>query len=158
MISMPFVNIFKSGINIENLSNHQNVLILKYLQIIQTFGLFVIPSLILSYFFYGNVKSIFNCGVRLNVTSIVVLIFIMIIAIPSLNYLIELNSHLRFPAYLKAVEKWMKDSEDSAAKITVAFLNVQTYKGLLFNIFIIGILPAFGEELIFRGILQKIFY
>jgi uncharacterized protein len=157
LISLPFINIFKAGTNLENLSDHHNVLILKFLQIIQTFGLFIIPALILSYFFYGSIKSVFNYGVKPKLISAVVLIVLMIIAIPVLNYIIGLNSHLVFPSYLKGVEKWMKDSEESASKITEAFLNVNTIKGLLFNIFIIGILPSFGEELIFRGIMQKIF-
>ena len=41
--------------------------------------------------------------------------------------------------------------------ITEAFLNVKTIPGLAFNIFMIAFLPAIGEELLFRGVIQRIF-
>ena len=55
------------------------------------------------------------------------------------------------------IEKWMKDAEESAAEITKAFLDVKTIPGLVFNVFMIAFLPAVGEELLFRGIIQRIF-
>ncbi|MDX1283818.1 MAG: CPBP family intramembrane glutamic endopeptidase, partial [Draconibacterium sp.] len=62
-----------------------------------------------------------------------------------------------FPSWLAGVENWMKEAEENAAAITEAFLNVKTIPGLAFNIFMIAFLPAIGEELLFRGVIQKIF-
>jgi len=157
LISLPFFNFFKLNIDLNDLSKHQNVMVLKYLQIIQTIGLFIIPALILSYLFNGSIKSLFDYKIKPRVVSICILLLIMITSIPVLNYLVDLNSNMVFPKILKAFEQWMRESENEAAKITEAFLKVYTTKGLLFNIFLIGILPALGEELIFRGILQRIF-
>jgi hypothetical protein len=55
------------------------------------------------------------------------------------------------------VESWMKNAEENAAELTEAFLNVKTIPGLAFNLFMIAFLPAIGEELLFRGFIQKIF-
>ena len=132
-------------------------MVLKYLQIIQTIGLFLIPSFILSYLFNGSIKSLFDYKIKPGIVSICILLLVMITSIPVINYLVDLNSNILFPKLLKPIELWMRESEDNAAKITEAFLKVYTIKGLLFNIFLIGVLPSLGEELIFRGILQRIF-
>jgi membrane protease YdiL (CAAX protease family) len=42
--------------------------------------------------------------------------------------------------------------------MTQAFLKVSTWGGLMANMFVIAILPAIGEELAFRGVLQRIFF
>ena len=154
---MPFINLFNEGLNFEDLTNPHIVLVLKYMQVIQTFGLFIIPSLILSYLFSGNAGSVFNYGINPKYKTILILVLVMIIAIPFMNLLVELNSRMKFPGFLSSVEKWMRNSEDSAARLTDAFLKAGSIKGLLLNVFIIGLMPAIGEELIFRGILQRIF-
>jgi len=55
------------------------------------------------------------------------------------------------------IETWMKNAEEQAGELTEAFLKVETVGGLLFNIFMIAFLPAIGEELLFRGVIQRIF-
>lgn len=51
----------------------------------------------------------------------------------------------------------MKSSEEQAARITEAFLIMTSPSELLFNLFMIALIPAIGEELLFRGIVQNIF-
>ena len=51
----------------------------------------------------------------------------------------------------------MQNSEDQAGKITESFLAGNTLSSLANNIILIGILPAVGEELLFRGIVQQLF-
>jgi len=49
----------------------------------------------------------------------------------------------------------MRAAETQAMQITEAFLKVEHWSALLLNIFIIGVIPAVGEELLFRGVIQK---
>jgi membrane protease YdiL (CAAX protease family) len=51
----------------------------------------------------------------------------------------------------------MSKMEDNAQALTKAFMQVNGLGGIILNVFMIAILPALGEELIFRGILQKLF-
>jgi membrane protease YdiL (CAAX protease family) len=51
----------------------------------------------------------------------------------------------------------MRQAEDQAARLTESFLKMDTPGQFFFNIFMIGLLPAVGEELVFRGVIQKIF-
>ena len=67
----------------------------------------------------------------------------------------NLNGNMQLPEILKGVEEWMRSSEDRAAELTKAFLQMDNLNDLLYNLFLIAVLPAIGEELIFRGIIQR---
>jgi hypothetical protein len=81
----------------------------------------------------------------------------MFFASPFVNFIGEMNANMNLPNWLSGVEEWMRDAEEKAAQLTTAFLNVDSYWGLLFNLFMIAFLPAIGEELLFRGVIQRIF-
>jgi len=51
----------------------------------------------------------------------------------------------------------MKNMEDAAKIMIEKFMAVESISGLMFNIFMIAVLPALGEELMFRGVIQRIF-
>jgi len=65
---------------------------------------------------------------------------------------------MHLPEVLSRVEIWMRNSEESAEKLTDAFLSSASWTGFLVNLLMIAVLAAVGEELIFRGILIKIFH
>ena len=52
----------------------------------------------------------------------------------------------------------MRQAESDAMRMTQAFLVMNTPLDLLINLFIIAVIPALGEELLFRGLIQKLVY
>jgi membrane protease YdiL (CAAX protease family) len=84
---------------------------------------------------------------------VVVLVFA---AMPMINWTGELNSHLTLPNFMSGLENWMKSSEESAKKITDAFLQMNNLTDLFVNLIIVALLAAVGEELLFRGAMQNI--
>jgi membrane protease YdiL (CAAX protease family) len=50
----------------------------------------------------------------------------------------------------------MQSSEVQIAEITEKMLNVSTLGALLFNVFLVAVVPALGEELFFRGTIQRL--
>ena len=50
---------------------------------------------------------------------------------------------------------WMISYEENAKIITQKFLIMSSFNDLLINIFVIAILPAVGEEILFRGLIQN---
>jgi membrane protease YdiL (CAAX protease family) len=78
-------------------------------------------------------------------------------AIPFMNAVTELNSALDLPVWLDAVEQKIKLMEENAARLTELFLKSETYGQLAFNLLMIAVLPALGEEFLFRGVLQRLF-
>ena len=83
-------------------------------------------------------------------------IIIWLISIPALNQLIYYNSIISMPDSLSALDKWMREMEELNGAITQRLLNTHTVGGLLSGIALIGVLTGLGEELLFRGVLQKI--
>lgn len=52
----------------------------------------------------------------------------------------------------------MREQEDLAADLTEKFLTMETFGAFLFNMLLIGIVPAVGEELLFRGSIQTLLH
>jgi len=159
LLAIPIfhINIITDTTFLTNFSNPVVVSLLKYLQIVQSIGLFIIPPLLAGYFFEKNPLS--YLGMKKNPGSIIFItvLLLMFFSIPFINWLVTINESMKLPSFLQGVEQWMKDSEEQASQLTTAFLDVHTAGGFLLNILMIVILPAVGEELLFRGLLQKLF-
>lgn len=151
-----------TGIDIMVLSDplqwdYKNPGIITYIrgmQIVQFIALFLIPSLLCGYLF--SLSSRNYLGLRTPSTSIYFLIgiLVMVLSFPLVQWLGELNQSVRFPT---GVEGWLKAREEEAEKAIHALLLRQSIKELLLNILLIAGLAAVGEELLFRGVLQRLF-
>jgi membrane protease YdiL (CAAX protease family) len=139
-----------------NLSDPKAVAIMKFIQIVSSVGTFVVPALLAAYLFDSR-PLVYLSFKKINLVSALLVILAMLAALPLINYLGDLNSKMSLPSFLSGIEKWMKESEDKAAEITKHFLEMHSISDLLFTMFMIALLPAIGEELIFRGIIQRIF-
>jgi len=67
---------------------------------------------------------------------------------------IDWNAHLQFPESMKGFGDWARETEDRATELTKYLTQFSSTGEFLFAFFVIAILPAFGEELVFRGMLQ----
>jgi membrane protease YdiL (CAAX protease family) len=86
---------------------------------------------------------------------LLVLVFaIMLCSNPVIEYLSNLNQKMVLPPFLK----WMRDSEDSAQKITQVMLQMKTIWDMLIDLLLIGLLTAIVEEFMFRGVIQTILF
>ncbi len=143
--------------NINNLNEPGNVQLMKYLQVVQSFGLFIVPPLVLAILYHGNVKTYLHLDKRAGSVSLLLVLILTLAAAPFINFIGEINMRMILPDWLSGLEHWMKNAEEQAAQLTEAFLKVEGVGGLLFNLFMIALLPAIGEELLFRGVIQRIF-
>lgn len=84
-------------------------------------------------------------------------VVVMLLAIPGINLLSAWNQQMVLPEWMSGIEQWMRMQEDAAAQLTEQFLRVDTVGGLLVNIGLMALLPAVGEELTFRGVVQGMF-
>lgn len=130
---------------------------LKIMQLIQAIGMFILPPLILAYLWSEKPLRYLRLSTKLKLSDVLIVVFLMMAAIPFINLITMLNQQLVLPEFLAPVEAWMKASELQIAEITGKMLNVHTPAELLFNILLIAVVPALGEELFFRGTIQKIF-
>jgi len=157
-IGLPVFNISLADLPavLSNYSDPHNLKFLKYLQTIQAIGLFILPAFIIGYIFHQQSIRYLRFN-PINFYSVILILFIMISALPAINFFAMLNAKMQLPAFLSELENWMRQKELSAQALTEAFLKMDNAGSLWFNIFMIGVLPAIGEELIFRGIFQRLF-
>lgn len=158
LIGAPFFgsDLFKSVNSSDGTINIQYINQFKYLQIVSQLGMFIFPAIIFSYFSYYKLFT--NLGFKkVKIPVLLISGCIIFLYLPLSNWFSLINSWLSFPESLSGLENWMKNSENEANALTEAFLATKSYSGLMVNILMIGIIPAIGEELIFRGVLQKLF-
>ncbi|MBN1986261.1 MAG: CPBP family intramembrane metalloprotease, partial [Prolixibacteraceae bacterium] len=143
--------------NANDVSDPGNIQVLKYFQVVQSLGLFIVPPLVLGWLYLGNISKYLFLNSSTTLSSVLIVLILMFVATPAINLTGEFNTRMQLPDWLGGVERWMKQTEENAARLTEAFLNVKTTAGLLFNIFMVALLPAVGEELLFRGVIQRSF-
>ena len=134
----------------------QNLNLMRYLQTLQGLGLFIIPAFFAAYLFSGKAFGYFGLQRATSAKWFWATLLLMLAAIPCINLMAALNEMIVFPKCLAGLEQRFKDFEETAQQATKLFLHVDGIGGMFINIFMIAILPALGEELIFRGLLQKI--
>lgn len=127
---------------------------LKILQISSSIGMFVVPPIILAYTEHKKPKKFFGLY-QPKAMLIVLVIAIMIASMPFMEWAAVWNQKMILPEFLKGVEHWMKEKEDAAAKVTVELLTIRKPWDFIVNLIMIAVLPAIGEELTFRGGLQR---
>jgi hypothetical protein len=145
------LNILAGKIDLENTA------LLKYLQITQSIGLFLSPPFIIKFFMYQDNPNYLKLKKIPRYTSLALVVLAIIIAIPSINFLADLNSRLELPHFLNGVQVKMQEMENNAQQMMNDFLKNTTYAGLLLNLMMIAVIPAIGEELLFRGVFQQLF-
>jgi membrane protease YdiL (CAAX protease family) len=138
-------------------NNPTAISVLKLIQTISSVGIFIVPAFVIAYLFSNQPMEYLFVHRRANMVSALLVVVILILSTPLINFIGEINSHLKFPESFAAIEKWMRDSEDKAAELTKQFLVMKNFGDVVFNIFMIALLPALGEELLFRGVIQRIF-
>jgi membrane protease YdiL (CAAX protease family) len=142
---------------LNDLSDPESIRLLKYFQVVQSIGLFIVPPVVLAWLFHGQIAEYLLLNKKSTSTSIFLVAILVVFSLPLTNFIGEWNTRMEFPEFLAGLERWMKNAEENAAELTEAFLKVETTGGLLFNLFMIAFLPAIGEELLFRGVIQRIF-
>ncbi len=137
----------------ENLTDWQ----LKVIQTFQTLGFFVLPGVFLYWLFSSPTSSYFNISFKIKPGIILLTIFTMFVSLPFINWVININDLVSFPDFMNGFEETVKGSGAVYDDLTKRLVHADNIFQLLISFFIIGILPAIGEEFIFRGIFQKIF-
>lgn len=133
-----------------------NLHLIKMVQIISSTGMFVIPALI-----YAKLQNKDWLGYLKIIPVPAYLAFLTIVimftASPALEYTMDLNKGMKLPSFLSEVEAWMLQQELKMELMTKKLIVMNSIPALFVNLLMLAVIPAFGEELIFRGGFQQIF-
>ena len=86
---------------------------------------------------------------------LIVGLMLMFLALPVTEQLTHWNEAMKLGPAFSRLEEYMKMLEESTEAAIEKMLNTDTFGGLLLNLLIIALIPAVGEELTFRGVLQQ---
>lgn len=125
------------------------------LQGVSSIGTFILPCLLYWYAVERKALSAFNVRPLSAVRALGAVVVLVIVFMPVDGLFIEWNQNLDLPASMEPLERWMRDTEDRAAVATKTLTTFGTVGQLLTALLVIALLPAIGEELLFRGILQR---
>ncbi|NLA24327.1 MAG: CPBP family intramembrane metalloprotease [Bacteroidales bacterium] len=132
--------------------------ILKFAHFISSLLSFVFPAVLIAGIIYRNVSERLMFSKKPNVSWYVLASLILIFAMPFMNLIIQWNEAIVFPESLSDLYKSFRASEDSAIHITELMLAKNTSYNLWINIVVMALIPALGEEMLFRGIIQRLFH
>ncbi len=150
------VKIWELSDLITNLNNQEYVDYLKYIQAMSSIGMFVVSSFIIAFLLSNSPSRFLGLDIKpISILSILVLV-LAVIALPMNNFLGYFNANLQLPEFLGGVQEYFELKEEQGEKIMESFLGSSSIGGLYVNLIIIAVIPALGEELFFRGILQNI--
>lgn len=158
LILVPFygtgvINLFSAP----DYSNDSVINAMKAMQIINMAGGLLLPAVIYFWLCSPDSNSKGNFHKPIYYLSVLLSGILIVFAQPLIGWANEINSYLILPEGLSAIENWMKNAETQGEMITEAFLSTTSTGGLMVNIFMIAILPAFAEEVLFRGALATLF-
>jgi membrane protease YdiL (CAAX protease family) len=124
----------------------------------QLLGFIILPYLYIKYFNRSLLPN-FQVGSfsQKSLGMFIIGILILIFSIPLISWLQDWNKSIDLPQLFDPLEKSMQASENKAKILTEKLIYYSDIKGFLFALLIIAVLPAIGEEFLFRGITQNEF-
>lgn len=150
------ISMFRDPGALGNLEDDHVVSALKLLQVISATGTFLVPSLLGAWLLFPDASAFLGINRKPSFKLLLMVAGVVLVSIPFINWLMLWNEGIRLPESLQALENWMKSSEANAAAITDAFMKMPTLADFALNLVMIGLIPAVGEELLFRGMLQPL--
>ncbi len=130
---------------------------LMVLQAINHIGTFFLPALAYWYFIERRTWTQFSTRPVSDVAGFSLITLIVIAFMPFDGLIIEWNRNVHLPETLAPIEQWIRNKEKGLEGLTRYLTTFKTTGQLLAAMFVIAIIPAIGEETLFRGILQRNF-
>ncbi|HYG19620.1 MAG TPA: CPBP family intramembrane glutamic endopeptidase [Ohtaekwangia sp.] len=116
------------------------------------FGLIVVPWTLLRK--QGVPLSDFFSQ-RLYLQPVILIVFIIVMFIIADSVIAVWNQNIDFPDWMSGFEKWARASEDTMTELTKFVTQFDSFGAMVLGLLVIAILPAIGEEIVFRGLIQN---
>lgn len=128
----------------------------KFLQVFSQIGMFV-PAWFFPKAIQQDSATFLKTKSGFTIKDISFALALIIISTPLISWLVYANESITFPASMADIEHQLRLAEDAAAQLTQAFIKTDSFNGLLLNIFVVALVPAICEEILFRGAMQQFF-
>ncbi|MFY8090100.1 MAG: CPBP family intramembrane glutamic endopeptidase [Chitinophagaceae bacterium] len=156
MLSVIDLKSFMSGGNANNLKsellNPKNRNILLAMQVVSTFIVFFLPAFVFAKIVHGKPFVYLGLKVKSNKMQVGLVILLAFFGLGLSGALGELNELIPISASL---EKKFRAMEAEYQSQVLAIATIKNFSDYIIALFVIAILPAFFEELLFRGVMQQ---
>jgi membrane protease YdiL (CAAX protease family) len=106
-----------------------------------------------AYIIVNSPQEYLKTNIRFPFVLLILVFVASFVSNPLIEFLSNVNQKIPLPHFLN----WMKDSEKSNQKLMETMLQMKTIGDLIYDVLFIGLLTAFVEEFMFRGVMQTIF-
>lgn len=138
-------------------SSMHAIRLMKVVQMLSQLLIFILPALGFAYLTQSNGLKYLHFDKPATLKNIGLAAIVTLLAIPFINLLGQWNMTWDFPSALSGLEEWMKATQQQNDDAIMAFSKMPHTADILTNILMMAIIPAIGEELLFRGIIQPQF-
>ncbi len=112
-------------------------------------SMFIGTAFVFAFYFHQNTFSRYiKANQGIDIKSLLVWGAAILLSYPLVAFLTELNAFIPLP-------EWAQAGQDDAILMLTNVLKMDGIGDLIICLMIVGVLPAIGEELIFRGIVQN---
>ena len=140
-----------------DLAKPQYAVITKELLVVQFFAIFLFPSLVFAYL--ADSKPLAFAGLKKpdRMNFILLGILVILFSYIMVSWLGEVNQTIVKNLLGKSARDWIEKGESDIDGTLQNILTMKNTGDLFIAILLVGVMAAVGEELFFRGILQRIF-
>lgn len=129
----------------------------KWLQLVQSAFAFLLPPLLFASLCHEQPLRYLGLYEPVGWRQALLVVAAMLVAVPCIHLLAWLNEQVPFPSFMSGLETRLRLLEDQVQTQTDFLLRAPTFGGLWLNLLVVALMPALGEELFFRGALQRLF-
>lgn len=152
-LGFSFLYTFITGDTVAALVNNTNFL--KGSQLVQSLAIFVVPAFVMALFISKHPLRYLDLTKTPGFRNIILTLTSMVVMVPAMNLIISWNESMKLPSFLAPLEEWFRSQEDLMGETTRLLLSTDSAAGWIFNLFLVGVVAAFSEEIFFRGLLQN---
>lgn len=137
-------------------NNMQNIGYVRVMQILNQIGIFILPAFALAYLTerFPNKYMGFTKPTLPHFLGVFLVLYAIAFIV---GQLMTINESMQLPESMKHIEDWMKRSETTANNLVAWILSYNDPVSIFINIIMVALLPAIGEELLFRSVLIRTF-
>jgi membrane protease YdiL (CAAX protease family) len=99
--------------------------------------------------------SILNPNKQIELIPVILALLISVVFMAANFKFAEWNAQMVLPEFLKGVEDWMRLQEEILEEATIFLTTINNPLEFLTAMLVIAVIPAIGEELLFRGLIQN---
>ena len=148
--------IFGTDIAVQESFSEKDQLNLLFMQGFNHLITFIFLPLI--YFFFLKREPEFQLGFKSEkiIIHLLLAILLILVSVPLINILAEWNKYINPPEFW-GIKQWVTASEEKAKKLTETIAIYDNLTEMVLVLIVMAVLPAIGEEILFRGIVQNEF-